>query len=93
MGLFGKIFGKPEAKTEPKKEAVQEKPKAVIKEQRHILENIDAHMKTIMEYAEKSDDSRGNDRNNQTRKPRESEQTYQKRKYKKCSCGSVRRKL
>lgn len=56
MGLFGKIFGKQETKTEPKKEAVQEKPKAVIKEQRHILENIDAHMETIMKYAEKNDD-------------------------------------
>lgn len=56
MGLFGKIFGNQKTKTEPKKEAVQEKPKTVIKEQRHILENIDAHMETIMEYAEKNDD-------------------------------------
>ena len=56
MGLFDKIFGKQETKTEPKKEAAQEKQKAVIKEQRHILENIDAHMEMIMEYAEKNDD-------------------------------------
>lgn len=56
MGLFGKIFGKKEMKTETQKEPVQEKPKAVIKEQRHILENIDAHMETIMEYAEKNED-------------------------------------
>lgn len=54
MRLFGKIFGKKE-EIEQKK-PVQEKPKAVIKEQRHILESTDANIETIMRYAEKNDD-------------------------------------
>lgn len=54
MGLLNKLFSKKEVQTpEPPK---KETSKVVIKEQRHILENIEEHMEDIMVLVEKNDD-------------------------------------
>ena len=57
MGLFKNLFSskKPETqKPPPQVEPV--KPKGIIKTQRHKLDNVETHMKEIMELAEKNED-------------------------------------
>lgn len=57
MGLFKNLFSskKPEIQTPPPQpEPV--KPKGIIKTQRHKLDNVEAHMKEIMELVEKNED-------------------------------------
>ena len=54
MGFLKNLFSKPEP---PKAAVVElEKPKAVVKTQRHILEKVEAHMKDIMELVENNED-------------------------------------
>lgn len=57
MGLFKNLFSskKPETQTRPPQpEPV--KPKGIIKTQRHKLNNVNEHMKEIMELVEKNED-------------------------------------
>lgn len=56
MGIFSNLFSKKEP---PKQQAVQQteqKPKAVIKTQRHILTDIEEHMEDIMDMVDKNED-------------------------------------
>ena len=55
MGIFGNLFSK---KEQPKPQPIQQpqKPKAVIKSQRFILDNIEEHMEDIMEIVDKNED-------------------------------------
>ena len=58
MGLFSNLFSKKQETPTPVPQAELEAPKTkgVIKIQRHKLDNIDAHMKDIMELVEKNED-------------------------------------
>ncbi len=57
MGLFKNLFSskKPETQTPPP-QVEPVKPKGIIKTQRHKLDNVETHMKEIMELAEKNED-------------------------------------
>ena len=54
MGLFSNLFSKKQETPTPVPQAEPEAPKTkgVIKTQRHKLDNIEAHMKDIMELVE-----------------------------------------
>lgn len=67
MGIFSKLFSKkqeiqeierPEVETESKEvEPIeQEKPKSVIKAQKFRLDNLEKHMKEVMEIVDKNED-------------------------------------
>lgn len=67
MGIFSKLFSKkqeiqeierPEVETESKEvEPIeQEKPKSVIKTQKFRLDNLEKHMKEVMEIVDKNED-------------------------------------
>ena len=67
MGIFSKLFSKKqeiqeiertEAETESKEVATieQEKPKSVIKTQKFRLDNLEKHMKEVMEIVDKNED-------------------------------------
>lgn len=58
MELFSNLFSKKQETPTPVPQAELEAPKTkgVIKTQRHKLDNIDAHMKDIMELVEKNED-------------------------------------
>lgn len=57
MGLFKNLFSSKKAEIQtPPPQAEPVKPKGIIKTQRHKLENVEAHMKEIMELAEKNED-------------------------------------
>lgn len=55
MGLFKNLFSSKKPETQPPQpEPV--KPKGIIKTQRHKLNNVNEHMKEIMELVEKNED-------------------------------------
>lgn len=57
MGLFKNLFSSKKTETQtPPPQVEPVKPKGIIKTQRHKLENVEAHMKEIMELAEKNED-------------------------------------
>ena len=59
MGIFKNLFSKKqeqEAPTIQTQKAEPVTPKAVIKSQRHKLENLEAHMEDIMGIVEKNED-------------------------------------
>lgn len=56
MGIFGNLFSKKEQKTTQPTPPQPQKPKAVIKSQRFILDNIEEHMEDIMEIVDKNED-------------------------------------
>lgn len=58
MGLFKNLFSKKQEAPTPVSQAEPKpsKPKAVIKSQRHKLDNLEAHMDDIMEIVEKNED-------------------------------------
>ena len=54
MGILKNLFSKKqEAKAQPPQEEPK-RPKGIIKTQRHKLENVEAHMKEIMELVEEN---------------------------------------
>lgn len=56
MGILKNLFSKKqETKAQPPQEEPK-KPKGIIKTQRHKLENVEAHMKEIMELVEENED-------------------------------------
>ena len=56
MGILKNLFSKKqEAKAQPPQEEPK-RPKGIIKTQRHKLENVEAHMKEIMELVEENED-------------------------------------
>ena len=56
MGILKNLFSKKqEAKAQPPQEEPK-RPKGIIKTQRHKLDNVEAHMKEIMELVEKNED-------------------------------------
>lgn len=56
MGIFGNLFSKKEPQKPQAAPQPEKKPKAVIKTQRHKLDNVEAHMEDIMELVEKNED-------------------------------------
>ncbi len=56
MGILKNLFSKKqEAKAQPPQEEPK-RPKGIIKTQRHKLDNVEAHMKEIMELVEENED-------------------------------------
>lgn len=55
MGILKGLFSKKQEST-PIPQATPQKPKGVIKTQRHKLDNVEEHMKEIMELVEKNED-------------------------------------
>lgn len=56
MGIFSNLFSKKEKTTPQPIQTQPQKPKAVIKSQRFILDNIEEHMEDIMEIVDKNED-------------------------------------
>lgn len=56
MGIFSNLFSKKEQPTPQAIPQPEKKPKAVIKTQRHKLDNVEAHMEDIMELVEDNED-------------------------------------
>ena len=56
MGILKNLFAKKQEAPTPPPQAEPQKPKGVIKTQRHKLENLDAYMEDIMGLVEKNED-------------------------------------
>ena len=56
MGILKNLFSKKQEAQTPPPQEEPKKPKGIIKTQRHKLDNVEAHMKEIMELVEENED-------------------------------------
>ena len=56
MGILKNLFSKKQEAQTPPPQEEPKRPKGIIKTQRHKLDNVEAHMKEIMELVEENED-------------------------------------
>lgn len=56
MGILKNLFSKKQEAQIPPPQEEPKRPKGIIKTQRHKLDNVEAHMKEIMELVEENED-------------------------------------